>query len=305
MGPFYVTDTFPLPVYFRLFAPAIFQNYDSILYLDSDLVALADVADLLRRDLGSALVAASHDCKFEGDLRNPHSLPGCRFKENALRCGIEYQPDDSYFNSGVMVMNLRAMREENTLERFLTAIRLVKKPMLPDQDILNLVCRGRVKFLPPAWNAMAWMAEPARHEAKILHFAEKKPWDFRYAGDSGGRYWQYSRISPPQFHQRIADALRRQSTVFTNIKSFSRLTFHLSRCLVIPPFVNAVRREKYARRKRDYLLDMRVLLCHWRNKATLRLSCVFSVSERRKDTPPRSGTLFGKSMLECIEAANK
>jgi lipopolysaccharide biosynthesis glycosyltransferase len=274
MGDFHVTDTFPLTVYFRLFAPDIFPNYDTILYLDSDLVALADVAELLRHDLGSALVAAGHDFGFEDELRNPYSLPGTRFLENAARCGVEYSPGDPYFNSGVMVMNLRAMREEETLEQFLNALCRMKEPMLPDQDILNLVCKGRVKFIDPAWNRMEWMEKPERLQAKILHFSGKKPWDFRYSGGNGGCYWLYSGMSPQQFHRRVADALIRQSTLSANIKSIVRLSFHLARCLVLPPFAGAARREKFVRRKREYRLDMRALFRHWQNMAALRRSTV-------------------------------
>ena len=302
MSDFYVTDAFPLTVYFRLFAPVIFPNYDTILYLDSDTVALSDVAELLRRDLGDALIAATHDYKFEEELRNPYSLPGTRFLENAARCGVEYRRDDPYFNSGVMVMNLRAMREEDTLNRLLNTLCLMKEPMLPDQDALNLACKERATFISPVWNSMGWMAEPERHQTKILHFTGKKPWDFRYSSGSSSCYWAYSRLSPPQLHQRVVDAFRRQSSVSTNIKSFFRLAFHLARSTVLPPFANAFRREKFARRKRDYLLEMRALLRQWRNRAALRF--VPSVPERRNGTPSPTGTLFGKPMLERIKAAN-
>jgi lipopolysaccharide biosynthesis glycosyltransferase len=305
MRTFHVTGAFPLAVYFRLFAPAIFPNHNTILYLDSDLVALADVAEAYRHDLGDALIAACRDFKFEDELRNPYSIPGRRFLENAARCGIEYLPGDPYFNSGVMVMNLRAMREEGTQERFLAAIRRMEKPMLPDQDVLNLVCKDRVRFIHPSWNCMEWMAKPERPHVKILHFTEKKPWDFRYSGGNGGCYWLYSRMSPQQFHRRVAGALLRQSTVSANIKSFVRLAFHLARCLVLPPFANAARREKFARRKHAYRLDMLALFHHWRNRASLRFAFAASAAERRRHKPSRSGTLFGESIPECLEAANK
>ncbi len=304
MRDFHVTKTFPLTVYFRLFAPLIFQNYDKILYLDSDTVALGDVAELLDLDLGNDLIAAAHDSHFEGELRNPYSLPGTRFLENAARCKVEYRQDDPYFNSGVMVMNLRAMREEDTVDRFLGMLCWMKEPMLPDQDILNLACKGRVIFFHSAWNCLEWMDPEKSHEAKLLHFAGKKPWDFRYASGSGSCYWAYSRLSPPQLHQRVVGAFRRQSSVSVNVKSFFRLAFHLARCIVFPPFTNAFRKEKFARKRRDYLLEMRTLLRQWRNRAALRFPFVSSAPERCKGAPSRSETLFGKPMPGCIEAAH-
>ncbi len=110
-------------------------------------------------------------------------------------------------------------------------------------------------------------------------------------------------MSPPRFHQRVADALRRQSTVSANIKNFLRLAFHLARCAVLSPFVNVFRRKKFARRKRGYLMEMRALLHQWRSRAALRIP--FASSAVEKCAPSRSGTLFGTSMPECLEVANK
>ncbi len=142
------------------------------------------------------------------------------------------------------------------------------------------------------------------HEARILHFAGKKPWDVRYSSGSSSCYWAYSRLSPPRLHQRVVDAFRRQSSVSTNIKSFFRLAFHLARCIVLPSFSNAFRKEKFARKRRDYLLEMHTLLRQWRSRAALRFPFVSPASERCNGTPSRSGALFGKPMLECVEAAN-
>ncbi len=285
MGKYYVTDTFPVTVYFRLWAPSIFRNYDKILYLDSDLVALADVAELYNEELGDDLVAAAHDFKFEHELRNPDSSAGERFLANASRCRISFTAADPYFNSGIMVMNLRAMREEGTQQGFIGTTRLVVKPLLPDQDVLNLVCRRRVKYIDPAWNFVEWMDEVKRPGAKILHFAEKKPWHFRYAGGNGGSYWLYSRMLPAILHRRVVDALLRQSTFFANAFSFIRLAFHLARSVGLAPFASGeIQKKRYARRRHDYWLEMRLLLRHWRNLGALWFPMVFTAFERRTET---------------------
>ncbi len=167
-------DVFPLAACSRLFAPTIFPNHDTVVYLDSGIVVLRDVVELCRHSLGNALIGACHDFAFEYSLRMPHSDPGKQFFENAARCGVAYRPGDPYFNSGVMVMNLKAMREEKTEERFLDAIRPVKKPTLPDQDVLNLVCKDRVDFIDPLWNCGEWMAGIGWDLPKTLRFAGKK-----------------------------------------------------------------------------------------------------------------------------------
>lgn len=294
MGKYYVTDIFPITVYFRLWAPSIFQNYDKILYLDSDLVALADVADLYGEELDDALVAAAHDFKFENELRDSDSSVGNRFLENAKRCRISFGTTEPYFNSGVMVMNLHAMRAEETQRDFIVTSRLVVQPLLPDQDVLNLVCRKRVKFIEPVWNFVEWMDEAKRPDAKVLHFAAKKPWHFRYAGGNGGSYWLYSRMTPATLHNRVVDCLRSQSTLSANACSFIRLVFHLARSFGLSPFAfGAIQKERYARRRQDYRREMRLLLRHWFNLASSWFPGVYAALEGDTLTPKSESVSSG------------
>ena len=55
----YTRDYYSKTTYFRLFIPNLYPQYDKVLYLDSDIVILDDIANLFDTDLGDNLVAAA------------------------------------------------------------------------------------------------------------------------------------------------------------------------------------------------------------------------------------------------------
>ena len=88
------------------------------------------------------------------------------------------QPDDPYFNSGVLVLDLEEWRTEQHGKRVMDFIRAngAHCPWL-DQDALNAVFRGRWKPLGSRWNQ--YPAEVVETESSgIIHYvgADGKPW---------------------------------------------------------------------------------------------------------------------------------
>lgn len=257
MSHFYVTKAFPISVYFRFFAPMLFSNYDRIIYLDSDLVVLADMAELYRTDIGDALLGAVHDFMHEEELPS----------------------GSSYFNSGVLLLNLGKMRAENIQEKLIDAVKDFDAPSLPDQDILNAVCKGKVAFIDMVWNFQEWMAETERTSVKfrfsrpaiqmmcfenkancrVLHYTENKPWNFRYTGTKGGYYWKYAAMTP--FLGQIQAELRRQSSIKAKVFECVYLLFHLSRCILPYPAAAEIRKKRFRRRIFNYWLQLKMLFC--------------------------------------------
>lgn len=134
----YHTALFPLNVYIRWGVYRMFPNLDKLLYLDGDILVFDDLTPLWSVPLGDNLVAAVRD--MDGEVRGQrHESVGCRY----------------YFNSGVLLMNLKQMREENILPKLIQLRQSAPLSWeLPDQDPLNKVCDGRVTLLPPRYNAM-------------------------------------------------------------------------------------------------------------------------------------------------------
>lgn len=181
---------YTLAAYFRLFIETAFPQYDKAIYLDCDLVVLTDIAKLYNIDIGDNLVAAAYEQNTDRDdnFRN--------YVKNII--GI---PHKTYFNSGVMLMNLKEFRKFKVQERFLNMLTTYNFDCLaPDQEYINTICHGRVKYLPTGWNKHSF-PEPPEGDLNICHYAlANKPW--HYADTINGEYfWEYAKES--EFYEFI------------------------------------------------------------------------------------------------------
>ena len=181
---------YTLAAYYRLFIETAFPQYDKAIYLDCDLVLMTDIAQLFKEDLGNNLVAAAFEQNTDRDERFTNYVKDI--------IGI---PPKTYFNSGVMLMNLKEFRNFKVQERFLNMLTTYNFDCLaPDQEYLNTICHGRVKYLPTGWNKHSF-PEPPEGELKICHYAlANKPW--HYADTiNGEHFWNYAKKS--QFYNDI------------------------------------------------------------------------------------------------------
>lgn len=115
-----------------------FSELQSILYMDSDMVVKGDLSELLRLDIGDSYIGAAYE-----------------FWKHLIRMSYTLRRSVSkkfYFNSGVMILNLRKMREDNVADK-LWYYKLNKaKTTLMDQESLNAVCASTAYQLPVKWN---------------------------------------------------------------------------------------------------------------------------------------------------------
>lgn len=158
-------DYYSCSTYYRLFIPELYPELSKALYLDSDLVLRQDVAKLYDVELGDALVGAVPDAvvgaveEFRLYVQN--------------RLDIE-QPED-YFNAGVLLMNLEAMRRCDFSHHFLQLLEAVTFRVGQDQDYLNVLCRHRVRYLGNEWNTMPTGISVS--SPSLIHYnLDAKPW---------------------------------------------------------------------------------------------------------------------------------
>lgn len=178
-------DYFTLTIYFRLFIPTMFPELDKAIYIDSDVVIPGDLAELYDLDLGENYIAACPDHSIE-DVE-----PLVRYTMEAV--GME---KGDYINSGVLLMNLKALREKEFDKHFLKLLNTYHLDCIaPDQDYLNALCRGRILYLPACWDAMPNDHKPPLANAKIIHYnLFSKPWC--YDGiQYGEEFWHYAEES--------------------------------------------------------------------------------------------------------------
>ncbi len=81
-----------------------------------------------------------------------------------------------YINCGVLLMNLdllRAMQKEIELLSFLNTYQF----NFPDQDVINLLCQGRIRVIGSEYNANTFTVSCYR--PKVIHYAGVKAEDFK------------------------------------------------------------------------------------------------------------------------------
>lgn len=209
-----------IETYYRFLIQKALPFYGKVLYLDSDIVILGDIAKLYATELGSNLLAAVHDVDYLGNL---NINDGIRMKYTRETLGMKNPY--GYFQAGVLVLNTAAMRRAYTIAQWLE---YASEPsyIYNDQDVLNVHCEGRVKYLPWNWNVMhdcggrvgnvfsfapndafdAYLA--SRQNPQIIHYAGfEKPWT-NPGCDFADVYWSYARETPfyEMLQQRVAQA---------------------------------------------------------------------------------------------------
>ena len=177
-------DYYTSAIYYRLFIPALFPQYDKIIYTDCDTVLCEDIAKLYEIEIGEHIIGAVAD-------RAVASVT--EFKEytkNALNIDAE-----QYFNSGVIVMNLKKFREMDFYEKFCAVLRSYDFVVAPDQDCLNLICKDNVYYYEEAWNQMP-IGGADNAKPKLIHYnLSLKPW--HYDGVLYEEYfWEYAKKTP-------------------------------------------------------------------------------------------------------------
>lgn len=134
--------------YARLLAPSLFPRHSRIFYLDADTVLYADVAELYDTDLCGAAVGAVRDTAVLSSL-----VAGYPRRQLRKLQPLGLHDPFHYFNSGVLVLDLDRMREEDAEVRLLHVIEEHNELLEhPDQDALNIVFHRQIFPLPVEWN---------------------------------------------------------------------------------------------------------------------------------------------------------
>lgn len=193
-------DMLPASHWYRIFLPELLPDVDKLLYLDADTIAVDSLRPLWEIDLDSWYVAAVTNVFQLDHLHHPERL------------GLA--SPYLYFNTGVLLMNLRLMRANDCTRSLLDYAREHHDEIaLPEQDALNVVLGDRRLHLHPRWNAMnsvlnfPWAAyvfgptavEEARLRPAIRHFegpTTNKPWHYRCDSAMRELYYRHRRETP-------------------------------------------------------------------------------------------------------------
>jgi lipopolysaccharide biosynthesis glycosyltransferase len=158
-------------MYARLLLPILFPRHDFCIYIDVDTMPVIDLKNLWELRHPDFLV--------QGVQRGYHPyLNALGFDENSI-----------YVNSGVLIINLKRWRANNIALKIVNKIVESSSSLFhPDQDAINIICRGFIGTLPFQYNFNPLNPEinvPVELGARlnsdmsdaIFHFYGKsKPW---------------------------------------------------------------------------------------------------------------------------------
>ena len=154
--------------YYRFFIPRLFPMYNKCVYIDSDTILRGDIGELFDTDLEGNMVAAMVDPKVDviKEFRD--------YVNDGL--GVPYA---EYTNSGVLVMDMKALRKFGYLSALVDTINKYDADLVaPDQDYMNVILRGKIKHLDPCWNTEP--TESLAKDVKLVHFnLFNKPWHYK------------------------------------------------------------------------------------------------------------------------------
>src|SRR5690606_25321038 len=109
-------------------------NINKLIYLDSDVIILDDIAKIYMQGLEENTIAAVLD--LATDQNHSYSL---------------LNNNNNYFNSGVLIIDMEKWKKLNILKKSLDILNS-KKLKYPDQDALNLIFDGQWKRLSLRYN---------------------------------------------------------------------------------------------------------------------------------------------------------
>ena len=125
-----------------------FPDLDTILSLDIDTIIDDNISELWDYDVTDYYLAA---------VKEIHKS----------------KPNFMYINMGVVLFNLKKMREDHMDDRIIHELNTVKHPF-NEQDVINIFCQGKVLELPSMYNVNNYTTPTTTR--KILHFAAVKNW---------------------------------------------------------------------------------------------------------------------------------
>lgn len=156
--PVHKNEHISLAAYYRLLISEFLPNLDKAVYLDCDIDIKTSLKELFETDINDFYFAAVLDVD---------SPKICKRLEL-----------DEYFNSGVLLLNLKKFRETNFCENIFKWIEQNKSILkLHDQDVLNLYCKGEIKKLDNKWNAQQKFHKNTQGAA-VVHYVGRYKLDF-------------------------------------------------------------------------------------------------------------------------------
>lgn len=190
----------------KIFIADYLPKVKKVLYLDADTLVQKDLTEVYNTRLEKEYAAAVKDGLMY------------QFPEHITELGLDWR--NFYFNSGVMLLNLKAIRKDGIMEKAVIYFN-THQEVFGDQDVLNVVFGDKVGMLSYEYNCNSTFFEEkdakflsnfwqenvpqtpreVYDNAAILHFAGHKPWTPWFSHSYLKPLWeQYAKEAETKYH---------------------------------------------------------------------------------------------------------
>ena len=199
-----------LATFYRCMLPSLLPSQLSkAIYLDSDILVLDSIKEIWNTDLNNIAIAGIEEARSKED-------------KHCDRLG--YAPSYRYINAGVLLINLDYWREHKVDKQCVKYFQTYPERILfNDQDLLNVVLHKDKVFVPLKWNMQDgfyrygmdkkvadWNSfrEELLHPV-ILHYTNKKPWNYDSMHPLRSEYYKYLDMTPWQGQRPLSSLKKR------------------------------------------------------------------------------------------------
>ena len=150
-----MNERYPKSTFSRLFAYDLLpKEVEKLIYLDCDTIVMDSLKEMFDMDIGNKAFLVTKDCMGKAYKRK-----------------IGLKDDDTYVNAGVMLMNMRRLREIPIAERIVAFVDKYAEAMTyADQEIVNGIFQGDFGILPVEYDMQTQFVQyPYEEICRIRH----------------------------------------------------------------------------------------------------------------------------------------
>ena len=228
------------PAYYRLELHNLLPNVDRVIWMDGDTAVFEDLTELITLDMKGNYIMGFLDSI-------PEAIERFNIKNATVLC------------SGVLLMDLNALRNNNMTEKF-TKFMIEEKEKINqhDQTVINVVCQGKIAPLPPKYGIWSFEAEKyalmhnnrqrphlrynkdefvkAYYHPAILHYVWPKPFWKKKRPIFNKEWWNYAQKSgyynevsskSPKFTKRIlSEKIKNGFYSYPSLSSYNKKNYN-------------------------------------------------------------------------------
>lgn len=165
-----VTRTLTKEIWLKVLGIYALKCYQKAIVMDCDVVCVSDISELYYTEIGNNLLGA---VKFLNMYIYKNSEILNRRVVMLKDYGIDITED--YFNYGVVLQNIEEFCHVYSLE-FMLKLISEQKYLVQDQDMLNILCKGKVKWVDSKWNTFPFTTIEFENVIKMVPEQERAYW---------------------------------------------------------------------------------------------------------------------------------